>query len=396
MLIHVVGSQKKGNLLVRFFIVGNASSVWIKEYVKQVHIKNNHEVYLTVFDKSNLIYKEEYDEMGVKLVFLGKNNSKVEKIRKFINLFIFACKHKKRNLVDIIEIQGPPHNILAPILGRLIRFMNCKAFIMFWGSDILAIPDKGVKKLEKVICEATLINRPGLQTYKTFVNYYGYKYEGLFTKKSLRFGTLALQWIDKKWNELGKSGCKNKLGIDVGKTCIAIGYNGNTRHQHIKVLEILNKLSEQAKAKIHLLFHFVGCENESYKDTVTHMLEQSSFSYTFIEKQLNFDDIAILRLATDIFIHAQVTDGLSGSIRECLYSGVTVVNPYWIQYDELKKLGADYIEYETFDQLKEIVNQYMQGNIEVDANKNKKIIYENYAWDALSDDWIKAFDQMML
>lgn len=72
MLIHVVGSQKKGNLLVRFFIVGNASSVWIKEYVKQVHIKNNHEVYLTVFDKSNLIYKEEYDEMGVKLVFLGK------------------------------------------------------------------------------------------------------------------------------------------------------------------------------------------------------------------------------------------------------------------------------------------------------------------------------------
>ena len=70
MLIHVVGSQKKGNLLVRFFIVGNASSVWIKEYVIQVHIKNNHEVYLTVFDKSNLIYKEEYDEMGVKLVFL--------------------------------------------------------------------------------------------------------------------------------------------------------------------------------------------------------------------------------------------------------------------------------------------------------------------------------------
>ena len=62
----------------------------------------------------------------------------------------------------------------------------------------------------------------------------------------------------------------------------------------------------------------------------------------------------------------------------------------------MKKLGADYIEYETFDQLKEIVNQYMQGNIEVDANKNKKIIYENYAWDALSDDWIKAFDQMML
>ena len=380
----------------KHFIIGNASSVWMKEYIKEVHIKNHDEIYLTVFDKSKLSFEREYADMGVKLVILGNNSSKFEKLKKTIRLILFALKHRNANKFDIIEIQSPPHNFQARVIAGIIKLMKTKTFIMFWGSDILAIPVKAVKKLEKVICEATLINRPGFQTYKTFVNYYGYKYESLFTKQSLRFGTLALPSIDKKWGELGKIGCKNKLGIDVGKTCIAIGYNGRERHQHIKVLEILNTLSEQVKSKIHLLFHFVGYEKESYKDTVKRILKQSSFSYTFIENQLNFDDIAILRLATDIFIHAQVTDGLSGSIRECLYSGVTVVNPYWIRYDELKKVGVEYIEYETFDQLQEIVYQCMQGNIKVDTSKNKKIIYENYAWGALSDDWIKAFDQMML
>ena len=45
---------------MKFFIVGNASSVWMKEYIKEIHIKNKHTVYLTVFDKSKLKYEEEY------------------------------------------------------------------------------------------------------------------------------------------------------------------------------------------------------------------------------------------------------------------------------------------------------------------------------------------------
>ena len=146
---------------MKFFIVGTASSVWIREYVKEIHIKNGHEVYLTVFDESVLQYQEDYAQMGVKLVLIGKNNKKIEKIKKLVRLVSFMCKHRTREEIDVVEIQGPPHNILAYILAILIKFMRYKTFIMFWGSDILAISAKDAKKLEHVVKNANVINRPG-------------------------------------------------------------------------------------------------------------------------------------------------------------------------------------------------------------------------------------------
>ena len=72
---------------MKFFIVGNASSVWMKEYIKEIHIKNKHTVYLTVFDKSKLKYEEEYRKLGIHLVEIGSKSTKFEKITKSFNLY---------------------------------------------------------------------------------------------------------------------------------------------------------------------------------------------------------------------------------------------------------------------------------------------------------------------
>ena len=377
-----------------FFIIGNPSSVWLKEYIKHIHIKNNHKVYVTVFEMSDLKFVNEYREMGVQFVNLGEKGRGIKKISKFLRLFFFAYRNRN-NQFDILEVQSPPHNVQAFVIGMIARLMDCKTFIMFWGSDILAISSKDAEKLEYAIKNADVINRPGEQTYKAFTTFFGHKYEKLFTKKSLRFGTLALPWIERTRAIYDKVECKKHFGLAADKMSIAIGYNGHRRHQHLKVIDEFSKLSISQKNKLQLIIHFVGYDDLAYEELLKNALKNCGIEYVFIARSLDFSEIAVLRLATDIFIHAQTTDGLSGSIRECLYAGTIVVNPVWIEYGELKKIGVEYIEYQEFSELNDIIENCIQEKISINLEKNRELIYDHYSWEALEGDWISVFNSMI-
>ena len=105
---------------MRFFIIGNPSSVWLKEYIKHIHIKNNHKVYVTVFEMSDLKFVNEYREMGVQFVNLGEKGRGIKKISKFLRLFFFAYRNRN-NQFDILEVQSPPHNVQAFVIGMIAR-----------------------------------------------------------------------------------------------------------------------------------------------------------------------------------------------------------------------------------------------------------------------------------
>ena len=377
----------------KFFIIGNPSTVWMREYIKEIHIKHKDRVYITVFDESTLLYEQSYEELGVFLVPIGKNSSVLEKINKIIRLLKFAIKHRRDNRFDIIEIHYPPHSLQAYIISLVIRIMKTKTFIMFWGSDILDISPKDAKRLEHIIKASDIINRPGESAYAAFVKHFGYKYEEFFTNTSLRFGTLALPYISKVLLNMQKNECKKSLGLDPSKKSIAIGYNGRTRQQHLQALKAISELNKSEKKAIQLVYHLVG-GTEEYKRKIALESQKSGFDYIIIDKMLDFEEIAILRAATDLFLHAQTTDGLSGTIRECLYAGVTVVNPKWISYKELKKIGIDYIEYNSFDELKDLVSHYINGDISINTSKNKELIHKYYSWESLSKEWLEVFQEM--
>lgn len=379
----------------RYLIIGNPSSVWIKEYIKEVHKKNNDEIYLTVYDKSALKYEDEYKQLGVNLIVLGNSSAKLEKLKKTIRLIKLAFHHRIKDRFDIVEIQSPPHNFQATIIAALLKIINTKSFLMFWGSDILAINYKEASKLEHIVKSVTRINHLSIKTYDVFNQYFGKKYDDKFTSSPLRFGTLAIPYIRDIMNKITPSECKKKLGIDGDKTTIAIGYSGKRRHQHIRAMEEMAMLNESIKEKIHIILHLVACEEKDYKTQVKEEAERIGIGYTIIEDSLEFEDIAILRVATDIFLHAQTTDGLSGTIRECLYANTVVINPIWINYDELKAIGIEYIEYSNFSEIPYTIDNYLKGNLKVDFEKNRKMISEIHSWDGVYDNWIRTFDDIV-
>ena len=91
-------------------------------------------------------------------------------------------------------------------------------------------------------------------------------------------------------------------------------------------------------------------------------------------------------------IRDRTTDALSGTIRECIFSEAILINPIWIRYQEYEKLGVDYIEYEQFDLLPEIIDDYLDGKYHIDTKRNAKLVSSVYSWDAVREDWLKVIN----
>lgn len=379
----------------RYFIIGNPSSVWMREYIKEIHIKNSDKVSITVFDESTLRYKEDYDKLGVDLVIVGKNSNALSKIEKSINLLKFAWKHHKNNRFDLIEIHYPPHNFQAYIIALLLKLMKTKSFLMFWGSDILPITSTDALKLEKIVSSINKINKLSEHTYEVFESHYGKRFDNLFTKKPLRFGTLALPYINTLLNNRSKKACKREFGIESDKVSIAIGYNGRDRQQHLNVIKEFYKFEKKITDKLCLILHMVELENQEYKEAVIKELELLEIEYILIDSTLSFEQISLMRIATDIFIHSQTTDGLSGSIRECLCSETVLLNPSWIRYDELEKIGLEYIQYDDFGEICDIIKKIIDKELVINTQRNKMLINYNYSWDSVYTNWVETFDEII-
>ena len=50
------------------------------------------------------------------------------------------------------------------------------------------------------------------------------------------------------------------------------------------------------------------------------------------------------------------------------------------------------IEYEQFDLLPEIIDDYLDGKYHIDTKRNAKLVSSVYSWDAVREDWLKVIN----
>ena len=379
----------------RVFIIGNASSVWMREYIREIHIENGDQVWVTSFDEIDEKDLKTYSDMGVTVVEVGKFGGIIGKLEKTINLLKFAQKHTAdTDAIDWIEIQSPPVSFQRYVIVRIISILNCKVFTAFWGSDILAIRKSQAKLLTPILNRSLKINLPTIEMQKQFKCFFG---DTTYSSKitNCKYGTLAFPHIRRAESELGKATCKEAFGLNSNKYCVAIGYNGKATQQHVKVINALAKLPIEKKNEVELLLHMgygVDRKDEYYKEVEASLLE-SGFSYVILDNMLPLDNIGKLRIATDVFIHAQTTDAMSGTIRECIFAKAILVNPTWIRYPEYEKLGIEYLKYESFDMLPRIIEDYLDGKCRIDIKRNASLVSSMYSWDAVREDWLRVINR---
>ena len=371
----------------RILIIGNADSIWLKEYIKNIHCELQNKVTVVTFNNISYDMQKEYQDMKVNVLVFCNNG-----INRFINvvkILIYVLRNRK--LFEYLEIHYPPSTIQAYFLTLIEKIIYAKKIIVFWGSDLLRVKKTNIKRLRWIIDESDLINLPTEELVNQFEVLFDTKYKEKYI--SAPFGSLAFEEQKKIYGKLSKADCKRKTGIEENKTTIAIGYNGKKEQQHVKVIKSISEMSKEFKKKCVLILHIIDIADQDYYDEIIEVLNKCGIEFIIIENRLALNEIAVLRRATDIFIQAQITDALSGTIREVLYSGTILINPSWIKYREFDKIGIEYLQYDNIDDIADIVVRVLDGTYTVDIKKNKEKIYNSFSWKAVIDKWQRIYNE---
>ncbi len=134
-----------------------------------------------------------------------------------------------------------------------------------------------------------------------------------------------------------------------------------------------------------------GHAPDNYVNSVKKVLSEINCESLILTEFMNDAEIAVLRAATDIFIHAQTTDALSASVLECLYAGAILINPIWIRYDELIDNEIEYVEFAEFINLPNIILKCINNVSKNTINSNRAKLRELYSWDILAKMWRKLY-----
>lgn len=366
--------------------MGNPSSPYIMQYIEKVLKPLGFDVFMQ-FDYSELSddVRHFYKEYKINQILFLKNND------KRIFLFPFIGKWIKRFYNFKIWNRYAPYDFIhvqyvtfERLMKNLIikKCVQTKLFASFWGSDLLRVSDRTLL-LEKIFLRNyNYITADSYSMVERYNKFFGN------TKNKLDivyYGVSLIPYIDRWLSE--KKQCINDLSIPKDKIVISIGYNGRPQQQHDKVINVLNILKNKQDYFL-LIQSSYGNEDVVYKQKLKTILDNSGFQYKIISNYLTMDELAKLRVITDIFINAQTTDAFCNSIKEYMYSKTQIINASWLHYPEIDTLQLKINEFCNFDQIPSLLEKQVN---EEELEWNREIIGKNSSWETCRQRWAKIY-----
>jgi len=215
----------------------------------------------------------------------------------------------------------------------------------------------------------------------------------------MKFGFSGYDDINAVIKKCSKDQCKEYFGVPAEKTTISIGYNARKEQQHIQVLtELMAAPREIWKETVFVfpLTYATASDNKSELiNSLVELLNVMQIDHIILDSFLTDEEIAMLRVSTDIFIHAQTTDAFSASVQEFVFAGTTVLSPTWIKYDEtVKQCAANFLEYSSLNELPLLLNNLLgaeRSTVLADTNG----LYELFSWDSVKESWQELYRALL-
>lgn len=373
-------------------LVGDANDIWLKKYISYVLIGQNHN--LTLCTITNNVYQDFYRENNITVIEIAPKGLvyKIPKVR------FYASNLKVKNIVKNIKDIDVLHVLWIDKVNLLFyKELSKKArygIFTYYGSDLLRMSLKTLKAYEPIMDKVDSFTVMIKSMQRKFLEVYGQQY----AKRCivLDFGNSNYKLIKEILAKESKSFCKKHFHMNEDKISIAIGYAGTPVHQHGKVIQELENLSSEIKSQIQIILHMpVSANNSEYIREISEQMDKINCDYVILKEFLPDNEIALLRCAIDIFVHSQVSDALSGTLLEYLYAGALLINPAWIQYDELKERGIKYVEYAEFPELTGIISEIVR-NKQTYFDKytsDKKELEDMNSWEMVSAKWRKLYER---
>ena len=377
---------------MKILIVGEGNDIWMKRYIQNVLLEGNHEIFLTI-SGSDSIYSDFFRDNDVHLINFIRNIPVISRIPlagSILN-YAFVYQKLKRYKFDVIHIHfmALPYIVLACLLKRKTAVLIGS----FWGSDLFRV-SRVIASLSRRLMgffDCFTVFTEAMR--KKFVDLYSEKYSGKL--KMMKFGFSGYDDINAVVKKCSMEKCKEYFGVPAEKTTISIGYNARKEQQHIQVLtELMTAPKEIWKDAVFVfpLTYATATDNKSALiNSLVELLDEMQIDYIILESFLTDEEIAMLRVSTDVFIHAQTTDAFSASVQEYVFAGAKVLNPTWIKYDEaVKQCAAGFLEYSSLNELPVLLSSVLsteRNTVLTDTNR----LYKLFSWDSVKESWQELY-----
>lgn len=265
---------------------------------------------------------------------------------------------------------------------------SVKYDITIWGSEVLRASDEELKDLEWGYANANCIRGVDKILNRLSLVYDG-KYDGKMIKTY--FGNTNFELFDSMTNTQVEKIAQNLFIKKPDKLTVTCGYNGLREQQHTIIIDAIRKLPSEIKEKMHLVFPMTYGLNAEYRKELNILLESAGVSYTVLDRFLSTEELASLRLASDIIINTQTTDAFCAAIQDHLYCGGVLIIADWLEYPQYDDKEVFYFKasLETLsDTIMKSVVHFEE--IKEKTKENKCKLRQLTSWNVAIGRWIDA------
>lgn len=312
--------------------------------------------------------------------------------KKHISAYHYAKFIDRETDTDIIHLHFPSHGN-----SLFLEYLNRDYILIqtFWGSDIYRIKSWLTHEIQKeTLRKSDIITTATPEMKFALITRYGSGFEDkiktarfIHDRSFYKFADHFIQ--DTRW----KSEYLQKFKIPENKKIILFGHNAFKENNHLKFLDTLKIIPPEILNKYHVIFPLTYPEHQrDYIEKIKFHFNGLPSSFTFLTEFLNWEDMAKLKIVSDIYIHAPTTDGLSAFLTEFLYTGNLAIVGSWLPYKTFSKLGVKYIEFDVFDELIKILQDLEFYSINYSGNR--EVIGENFNDKVIAKEWLKVFDEL--
>ncbi len=300
--------------------------------------------------------------------------------------YIGKIQHADLKTFDIVNIH---YLTIKKAIATLLFPKQSNIIVSFWGSDIFRTSGLCYNFwLRRAIKRSNTLHVSSFEMRTSLLSEFGYGF-----KNKIKFALFVPSFEQiKQINAMrpfpGQIGTfKTKYNI-AGEKCLMIGNNAKRGNNHI---EILNAIKDVAvKHGLTIILPLTYGKDGSYIRTIREFTGKNKIKAILLTEYLPNEDLAAIRIASDIFITMQETDAMSGFLTESLYAGNICIAASWLPYSKFRQSGAYYHECPRFDKLGQLTSDIVK-NIETEKQKCKKnpelIKATFYDKDMLQESW---------
>lgn len=235
---------------------------------------------------------------------------------------------------DIINIHYPQF-YMALVMGRL-RKLTQTIVVSPWGSDILRVNGMKFKFLAKYVIDkcdyiTTLIDG------NIGIKILSYLPESKNKFYPQAWGSETIDFINHHLKEIDTKIAKDYFGLS-NRYVITCGYNAFRGQNHKKIIDAIINVRHLLPENLTLLFpvSYGNSDKDQYIEELRLKCNDNNLDAVFVKDYMSVQNVFILRMATDMFVHVQNTDAGCASLQEYILCEKKIVHGDWVKYPMLE------------------------------------------------------------